>query len=84
MFNNNLFKCFRCFTQNSIDGLRNKQGPAARSVGKMKDTAQGCPIKLVVEFPSAMPNACIRAHLCHLAYEFYNWFSEFERRLSNG
>lgn len=49
----------------------------------MKDTAQGCHVKLMVEFPSVMPDANLRAHQYHLACEFYNWFSEFERRLTN-
>lgn len=51
---------------------------------QMKDTAQGCHIKLMVEFPSIMPNRNIRAHQYHLACEFYNWFSEFERKIKNG
>ncbi len=50
---------------------------------QMKDTKEGCRIKLTVEFPALMPNRNIRAHQYHLACEFYNWFSEFERRLRN-
>lgn len=49
---------------------------------QMKDTERGCHAKLMVEFPSVLPNANIRAHQYHLACEFYNWFSEFERRLA--
>lgn len=48
---------------------------------QMKDTKDGCHIKLTVEFPALMPDKNIRIHQYHLACEFYNWFSEFERRL---
>lgn len=48
---------------------------------QMKDTENGCHIKLTVEFPALMPNRNIRAHEYHLACEFYNWFSEFEKRI---
>lgn len=51
---------------------------------QMKNTTRGCHIKLMVEFPAAMPDANINAHKYHLACEFYNWFSAFERRLANG
>ena len=50
---------------------------------QMKDTPNGCHIKLMVEFPAIMPNRNIKAHQYHLACEFYNWFTEFERRLEN-
>lgn len=50
---------------------------------QMKDTEKGCHIKLMVEFPAIMPNRNIRAHQYHLACEFYNWFTEFEKRLKN-
>lgn len=48
---------------------------------QMKNTIQGCHVKMMVEFPAILPDANIRAHQYHLACEFYNWFSEFERRL---
>lgn len=48
---------------------------------QMKDNENGCRIKLMVEFPSIMPDANIRAHQYHLACEFYNWFRSFEKRL---
>lgn len=51
---------------------------------QMKDTEHGCHVKLMVEFPACMPDSNIRAHQYHLACEFFNWFSEFERRLGNG
>ena len=47
---------------------------------QMKDTEKGCHIKLTVEFPALMPNRNIRAHQHHLACEFFNWFTEFEKR----
>ncbi len=47
---------------------------------QMKDTESGCHIKLTVEFPLLMPNRNIKIHQYHLACEFYNWFSEFEKR----
>lgn len=50
---------------------------------QMKDIGKGCHVKLSVEFPALMPDANIKAHQKHLACEFYNWFSEFERRLQN-
>lgn len=50
---------------------------------QMKDTATGCHIKLSVEFPVLLPDKNIRKHQYHLACEFYNWFSEMERRLDN-
>lgn len=48
---------------------------------QMKDTENGCHIKLAVEFPSTLPDRGIRAHQKHLACEFYNWFIDFEYRL---
>jgi hypothetical protein len=51
---------------------------------QMKDTANGCHIKLMVEFPALLPDRNIRAHERHLACEFYNWFSEFDRRIKEG
>lgn len=48
---------------------------------QMKNTIPGCHVKLMVEFPGILPNVNVRAHQYHLACEFYNWFSEFERRL---
>ena len=51
---------------------------------QMKDTEQGCHVKLAVEFPAMLPDKGIRAHQYHLACEFYNWFSEFERRVKSG
>lgn len=51
---------------------------------QMKDTEKGCHVKLAVEFPVLLPGWGIRAHQYHLACEFYNWFSEFERRLRKG
>lgn len=50
---------------------------------QIKDIGKGCHVKLSVEFPALMPDANIKAHQKHLACEFYNWFSEFERRLQN-
>lgn len=49
---------------------------------QMKDMDTGCHVKLMVEFPALLPDANIKAHQHHLACEFYNWFSEFERRVS--
>ena len=51
---------------------------------QMKDTDYGCHVKLAVEFPAMLPDKGIRAHQYHLACEFYNWFSEFERRVKSG
>lgn len=48
---------------------------------QMKNIENGCRIKLSVEFPALMLNKNIKAHQYHLACEFYNWLSEFERRL---
>lgn len=48
---------------------------------QMKNTIPGCHIKLMVEFPAILPDRNIQAHQYHLACEFYNWFTEFERRL---
>ena len=48
---------------------------------QMKDTEKGCHVKLAVEFPILLPDKNIKAHQYHLACEFYNWFSEFERRI---
>ncbi len=48
---------------------------------QMKDTESGCHIKLTVEFPALMPDRNLKIHQYHLACEFYNWFSEFERRI---
>ncbi|WP_267201419.1 hypothetical protein [Limosilactobacillus kribbianus] len=62
--------------------------PSGLAIGavrhQMKDTATGCHIKLMVEFPILMPDKNIRAHEYHLACEFYNWFSEIERRIKEG
>lgn len=61
-----------------------KNGTAIGAVRhQMKDTKDGCRIKLTVEFPAWMPTRNIQAHQYHLACEFYNWFSEFEQRLNN-
>ena len=51
---------------------------------QMKDTPQGCHVTLTVEFPALMPKRNIRAHQYHLACEFYNWFTEFEKRVKEG
>lgn len=48
---------------------------------QIADTQEGCKVKLSVEFPALLPKKNIRAHERHLAIEFYNWFSEFERRV---
>lgn len=48
---------------------------------QIKNTETGCHIKLAVEFPILMPNKNIKAHQYHLACEFYNWFTEIEKRL---
>lgn len=62
-----------CYLENGlcIGGVRHQ----------MKDTEKGCHIKLSVEFPFLLPKMNIAAHQKHLACEFYNWFSEFERRV---
>jgi hypothetical protein len=46
---------------------------------RIRDTENGCHIKLTVEFPALMPDRNIRAHQYHLACEFFNWFTEFEK-----
>ncbi len=46
---------------------------------QIRDTENGCHIKLTVEFPALMPDRNIRAHQYHLACEFFNWFTEFEK-----
>ena len=48
---------------------------------QIADTSEGCKVKLSVEFPALLPKKNIEAHERHLAIEFYNWFSEFERRV---
>ena len=48
---------------------------------QIADTEEGCKVKLSVEFPALLPKKNIQAHERHLAIEFYNWFSEFERRV---
>lgn len=59
-------------------------GPVIGAVRhQMKDTATGCHVKLMVEFPALMSDRNIRAHQDHLACEFYHWFSEIEQRMSN-
>lgn len=48
---------------------------------QMKDTENGCHVKLTVEFPSLMPERYIIQHRYHLACEFFNWFSDIEKRV---
>ena len=50
---------------------------------QIADTEDGCKVKLSVEFPALLPKKNIEAHERHLAIEFYNWFSEFERRIKS-
>lgn len=49
---------------------------------QMKNVDKGCQIKLMVEFPAILPDSYIQAHEKHLACEFYNWFSDFEKVMS--
>lgn len=51
---------------------------------QITDTEDGCKVKLSVEFPALLPKKNIEAHERHLAIEFYNWFSEFDRRIKSG
>ena len=51
---------------------------------QIADTKNGCKVKLSVEFPALLPKKNIEAHERHLAIEFYNWFSEFDRRIKSG
>lgn len=48
---------------------------------QIADTEDGCKVKLSVEFPALLHKKNIEAHERHLAIEFYNWFSEFDRRI---
>lgn len=48
---------------------------------QMKDTENGCHVKLTVEFPEKMPHKYIVQHQFHLACEFYNWFTDIEQRV---
>ena len=50
---------------------------------QIADTEDGCKVKLSVEFPALLPKKNIEAHERHLAIEFYNWFSEFDRRIKS-
>lgn len=48
---------------------------------QMKDTENGCHVKLTVEFPEKMPKKYLVRHQFHLACEFFNWFTDIEQRV---
>lgn len=51
---------------------------------QIRNTENGCKVKLSVEFPALLPKGNIEAHQRHLSIEFYNWFSTFETRVAKG
>ena len=51
---------------------------------QIADTEDDCKVKLSVKFPALLLKKNIEAHERHLAIEFYNWFSEFDRRIKSG
>ncbi|TDP60579.1 hypothetical protein [Aminicella lysinilytica] len=47
---------------------------------QMRDTTDGCHVKLVVEFPKITPKKILAQHEIHLACEFSNWINAWVER----
>lgn len=65
------------FPYQSVGTARLKDGTALGGVRhQMRDDGDGALVRLMVEFPSAVPQHMIREHQWHLACEFSHWLRE--------